>query len=93
MSHQLRKRCECRHVSVGIGHTQPGAGRSIKHPTWNLKPPIGIVPSDITTKNNAISLLDGFMNANPQTKPWMPRIQQLAKLGAVGVLKPCCTTR
>src|SRR5262245_34643909 len=33
------------------------------------------------------------MNADPQAGPWMPRIQQLPKLGIVGVLKPCCTTR
>jgi hypothetical protein len=31
--------------------------------------------------------------ADPQAGPWMPRIQQLPKLGIVGVLKPCCTTR
>jgi hypothetical protein len=27
------------------------------------------------------------MNADPQAGPWMPRIQQLPKLGIVGVLK------
>jgi hypothetical protein len=33
------------------------------------------------------------MNADPQAGPWMPRIQQLPKLGIVGVLKPCCTMK
>jgi hypothetical protein len=33
------------------------------------------------------------MNADPQAGPWMPRIQQLPKLGIVGVLKSCCTTK
>jgi hypothetical protein len=33
------------------------------------------------------------MSADPQARPWMPRIQQLPKLGTVGVLKPCCRIR
>jgi hypothetical protein len=31
------------------------------------------------------------VNADPETKPWMPWVQQFAKLGSVGVLKSCCT--
>ena len=37
--------------------------------------------------------LDRLVNADPKTKPRMPRVQQFPKLGPVGVLKPCCTTR
>ena len=34
-----------------------------------------------------------LMNNDPQAGPWMPRIKQPPKLGTVGVLTPCCTTR
>ncbi len=32
------------------------------------------------------------MNADPETKPLMPWVQQFSKLGSVGVLKLCCDT-
>ena len=32
-------------------------------------------------------------DANPKTKPWMPPVQQFAKLSSVGVLKPRCIMR
>jgi hypothetical protein len=94
MPHQLRKRHERGHVGMGISsHTNPGAGRPVEHPGWNLKPAVRIGSAQITTKNNVVRLLDSFMNADPNTKPWMPRVQQFAKLSFVGVLKSYCTTR
>jgi hypothetical protein len=36
---QRRKHYERRQVGMGIGrNTRPGAGRSVEHPGWNLKP-------------------------------------------------------
>src|SRR6516225_5630840 len=49
--------------------------------------------SQVAAKDNTARPLNCLMNADPQAGPWMPRIQQLPKLGTVGVLKPCCTTR
>src|SRR5262245_4604115 len=48
--------------------------------------------SQVAAKDNAARPLNCLMNADPQAGPWMPRIQQLPKLGTVGVLKFCCTT-
>jgi hypothetical protein len=92
MPHQLRKRHERRHVGVGSSRrTHPGARRPIEHPGRNLKPAVRIGTAQTTAKNNVFRLLDNFMNADPKTKPWMPRVQQFPKLSSVGVLKPCCT--
>src|SRR5205085_7338061 len=70
-----------------------GAGRSIKHPRWNLQPTIRVGCSQVAAKDNTARPLNCLMNADPQAGPWMPRIQQLPKLAIVGVLKPCCTTQ
>ena len=93
MPHQLSKRHERRHVGMSISaHTHPGASQPVEHPGWNLKPAVRIGTAQITAKNNVVRLLDSFVNADPKTKPWMPRVKQFAKLSSVGVLKPCCTT-
>jgi hypothetical protein len=51
-----------------------------------LKPAVHIGTAQTTTKNNLARPLDSFVNANPKTKPWMPPVQQFAKLSSVGVL-------
>jgi hypothetical protein len=92
--HQLRKGHERRQIGISISsHTHPGAGRPLEHPCWNLKPAVHIGTAQTTTKNNLARPLDRFVNANPKTKPWMPPVQQFAKLSSVGVLKPRCTMR
>jgi hypothetical protein len=92
MPHQLRKRHERRHVGVdSSSHTHPGACRPVEHPGRNLKPAVRIGTAQTTAKNNVFRLLDNFMNADPKTKPWMPRVQQFSKLSSVGILKPRCT--
>jgi len=78
---------------MGIGQPNRGAGRPIKHPAGNFKPPISATTAEITAEDNTACLLDSFVNADSKTKPRMPRIQQLAKFGIMGVLKPCCTTK
>jgi hypothetical protein len=65
--------------------------RSVEHPCWHLKPPICLRSIQRAAKNNAASLVDCHMNANPATKPRMMVIKNLAKNGPVGVLKPRCT--
>src|SRR5207245_4580060 len=85
---------ERRQVGVGLDRqTHLGAGRPIKHPRWNLQPTVRVGCSQVAAKDNTARPLNCLMNADPQAGPWMPRIQQLPKLGIVGVLKPCCTTR
>src|SRR5262245_37978609 len=85
---------ERRQVGVGLGRqTHFGAGRPIKHPRWNLQPTVRVGCSQVATKDNSARPLNCLMSADPQAGPWMPRIQQLPKLGPVGVLKPCCTIR
>jgi hypothetical protein len=79
---------------VGLDRqTHLGAGRPIKHPRWNLQPTVRVGCSQVAAKDNTARPLNCLTNADPQAGPWMPRIQQLPKLGTVGVLKPCCTTR
>ena len=79
---------------MGLGHqTHPGAGRPIKHPRRNLQPTACFGGFQITAESNAVRPLDHLMNANTKTSPRMPRVQQLPKLGTVGVLKPRCTTK
>jgi len=87
------RRRERRHVRTDIGrHMHSGAGRSIIHPCWNLKPTIGIRPGQITAENNPIRLLDRCVDTDPKTKTRMPRVQQFPKLSSVGVSEPRCTT-
>ena len=84
---------ERRQVGVGLGHqTHPGAGRPIKHPRRNFQPTACFGGIQITAESNAVRPLDHLMNANTKTSPRMPRVQQLPKLGTVGVLKPRCKT-
>ena len=78
---------------MGIGrHTHPGAGRLVKHPGRHLQPTVRIGTAQATAKNSASRPLDRRMNADPETKPLMPWVQQFSKLGSVGVLKLCCDT-
>jgi hypothetical protein len=93
MPQQGCKRRERRQVGTGIGrHMRAGAGGPVEHPSWNLKPTVGIGTGQITAENDAARLLDSSVNADPKTTPWMPRVQQFPKLGSVGVSKPRCTT-
>ena len=73
--------------------TNLGAGQPIKHAGWNLQPTVRVGCSQVAAKDNTARPLNCLMNADPQAGPWMPRIQQLPKLGIVGVLKSCCTTK
>jgi putative transposase len=76
----------CRQVGVGLDcQTHPGAGRPIKH-RWNLQPTVRVGCSQVAAKDNTARPLNCLMNADPHAGPWMPRIQQLPKLGLVGVL-------
>ena len=94
MPQQRCKRRERRQVGTGIGrHMRLGAGGPVEHPSWNLKPTVGIGTGQITAENDAARLLDSSVNADPKTTPWMPRVQQFPKLGSVGVSKPRCTIR
>ena len=94
MPQQRCKRRERRQVGTGIGrHMRLGAGGPVEHPSWNLKPTVGIGTGQITAENDAARLLDSSVNADPKTTPWMPRVQQFPKLGSVGVSKPRCTMR
>jgi len=89
-----RKRHERRQIDMDVSsHTHPGASRPLEHPCWNLKPAVHIGTAQSTTKNNLARPLDSFVNANPKAKPWMPPVQQFAKLSSVGLLKPRCTIR
>jgi len=74
-------------------HTHPGAGRPVKHPGRDLQPAVRIGTAQATAKNYAVRSLDRRVNADPKTKPRMPWVQQFSKLGSVGVLKLCCTTK
>ena len=94
MPQQRCKRRERRQVGTGIGrHMRLGAGEPVEHPSWNLKPTVGIGTGQITAENDAARLLDSCINADPKTIPWMPRVQQFPKLGSVGVSNPRCTMR
>ena len=89
MPQQPRKSRERRQVAPGIGRQmRPGAGGPVEHPSWNLKPTVRIGTGQITAENNAVRLLDGCINADPKTTPWMPRVQQFPKLSSVGGLTP-----
>ena len=93
MPEQRRKRYKRRQVGMAIGrHTQIGAGRPVKHPRRNLQQTQRLGTAQIAAENNAVRLLNRLVNADPKTKPRMPWIKQFPKLGAVGVLKLCCTT-
>jgi hypothetical protein len=96
MPEQRLKRRERPQVGMGIGHqTHIGAGRPVKHPGRNLQPTLRCRTAQITPENNAVRLLNRLVNADPKTKPRMPWVKQLPKLGDignVGVLKLCCTT-
>src|SRR5258707_15260263 len=78
---------------MGIRHTHLGAGRPVKHPGRNLQPTVRIGAAQAAAKNSATRPLDRRVNADPKTKPRMPWVQRFSKLGSVGVLKLCCTTR
>jgi hypothetical protein len=93
MPEQRRKRYKRRQVGMAIGrHTQIRAGHPVKHPRRNFQPTQHLGTAQIAAENNAVRLLSRLVNADPQTKPWMPWIKQFPKLGNVGVLKLCCTT-
>jgi len=67
------------------------AGRSFEHPGRNLQAAIRVRSARRAAENDAIGLLDRFMNGHLKPKPRVPRIQKLPKRGPVGVLKPCST--
>ena len=69
---------------MGIRHTHLGAGRPVKHPGRNLQPTVRIGTAQAAAKNSATRPLDRRVNADPKT---------FSRLGSVGVLKLCCTTR
>src|SRR5207245_11020696 len=85
--------CKRRQIDMGIRHTHLGAGRPVKHPGRNLQPTVRIGTAQAAAKNSATRPLDRRVNADPKTKPRMPWVQQFSKLGSVGVLKLCCTTK
>ncbi|MGA8820179.1 MAG: hypothetical protein WB624_23060, partial [Xanthobacteraceae bacterium] len=77
---------------MGIGrHTGADACRAVEHPGRNFKPTISAQTAQAAAKYNAIRFVDRIVNADPKPVPRMPGIQDFAKLGSVGVLKPCCT--
>src|SRR5258708_4116561 len=79
-------------TDVSSRQTHLGAGRPIKHPRWNLQPTVRVGCSQVAAKDNTARSLNCLMNAAPQAGPWMPRIQQLPKLGiphsSLGYLTP-----
>ena len=95
MPQQRRKRCQRR--QVGMRHRPPYA--PWRKPTGRTSRPESPAngsasePLRLQRKTTPSGLVDRLVNADPKTKPRMPRVQQFPKLGPVGVLKPCCTTR
>jgi hypothetical protein len=88
--HQAGKR---RQLNIDVRrHTHSCAGRAIKHPRRNLKTTVRICAVQAAAKNNAVCLVDRLVDTDTKTKPGMPSVQEFAKLGPVGVLKPCCST-
>jgi hypothetical protein len=65
--------------------------RPIEHPSRHLKPANRIGAAQRTAKDFVARLVDCLMNENRQTEPRMPPVQQFAKAGLVGVIKPRCT--
>src|SRR5262249_24582908 len=94
LSQERCKRTERHQVGMGVNRlTYARARRTVKHPGWDLKPTVCIRPAQFAAKNNAVRLADRLLNADPKTTPRMPSVQDFSKLGFVGVLKLCCTTR
>ena len=92
---QRRERRKCLDADIRLSCHKRGVRvcRPVEHPGWDFKPPICLRSIQRAAKNNAASLVDCHMNANPATKPRMMLIKNLAKNGPVGVLKPRCTIR
>ena len=85
--------CKRRQIDMGIRHSHLDAGRPFKHPGRNLQPTVRIGTAQAAAKNSVTRPLDRRVNADSETKPRMPWVQQFSKLGSVGVLKLCCTTK
>jgi hypothetical protein len=84
-------------VSAATSAWASAATRTLAHadrsnPRRNLESSVSTATALATAKNN-VRFVDRFVNSDPKTKPRMPRVQQFPKLGSVGVLKLCCTTR
>jgi hypothetical protein len=55
-------------VGVGLGlQTDPGAGRSVKHPCRNLQPTLRFGRLQVAAENNAARSLNRLVNANSKT--------------------------
>src|SRR5207237_159234 len=84
--------CERRQIDMGIRHSHLDAGRPFKHPGRNLQPTVRIGTAQAAAKNTVTRPLERRVNADPKANARMPWVQQVSKLGSVGVLKLCCTT-
>src|SRR6266850_325948 len=64
---------------------------AIEHPCWDLQPSIRFRSIQRAAENNAMRLVDRRVHDDLSARPRMMRIENLAKNGLVGVLKPRCT--
>ena len=79
---------------MGISRqTGLGARRPIKHPRRNLQPTLQIGAGNIAPEHQAARPIDRRVNCDPKTRPRMKAVEQIPKLGPVGVLKSCSITR
>src|SRR4029077_12130470 len=90
---QRRERRKCLDADIRLSCQKPGvrACRPVEHPDRHFKPPICLRLFQRAAEDDKTILVDGTMNANSATKPRMMPIENLAKNGPVGVLKPRCT--
>ena len=69
------------------------ASSPIKHPHRQLDPTPGCRTVHTTPQCAGSPLVDDLMNMDRQTKPGMPRVENLSALGHMGVLSSRSTTR
>jgi hypothetical protein len=88
------ERRKCLDADIRLSCRKPGVRtcRPVEHPGRHFKPPICLRRFQRAAEDDKTILVDGTMNANSATKPRMMPIENLAKNGPVGVLKPRCTT-
>jgi hypothetical protein len=91
---QRGERRKCLDADIRLSCQKLGvrACRPVEHPGRHFKPPICLRLFQRAAEDDKTILVDGTMNANSATKPWMMPIKNFAKNGLVGVLKPRCTT-
>jgi hypothetical protein len=84
---QCRQTLQSRHRGNRRHPNLPAlARRPIEHPDGNLQPSVGRDTAQATAKRSPACLLDHIVNVNSSPRPRVPRVENLAPLGPVGVL-------